>query len=134
MNFVGSISGHIKTGQFTGSKYQLEVAETGLKSDLYIDGKPSPLWYAHARFHYIEPSIITFISKEGETEVRGDADSVDLDMSGIKLDISGVSRLLMFENEHLLSVEKVDLFLNDGGDSYVTLRVLLKAKENDGDT
>ena len=55
-------------------------------------------------------------------------------MSGIKLDISGVSRLLMFKDEHLLSIEKMDLLLNDGGDSYVTLKVLLKAKENDGDT
>jgi hypothetical protein len=129
MNFVGSINGHIETGSLAGRKYQLEVAETGLKSNLYIDNKFSPLWFSHARLHYIEEPTISFILEEGEQEVRGSVDDIDLIMSGIKLKINGLNRLLMFEDRHLLSVEKVDLFLSEGGDSYATLKILLKARE-----
>lgn len=131
MNFVGQIEGEIQTGPMKGHPYQLEVAETGLTSNLYIDDKAVPLWSAHARFHYVEPSMMTFISEEGGVEARCGVDNVDLTMSGITLKMSkhGIGRELTFKGEHLISVEKVDLFMSKSGDSYATLKVLLKAEE-----
>jgi len=131
MKFIGQISGTIQTGKLKGLPYQLEVQETGLRSNLYVEEKLIPLWYAHARFHYIEPSRLTFISEAGGEEARCSVDSVDLNMSKIKLSMSehGLGRTLMFEDRFLISVEKVDLFINDDGESYATLKVLLKAEE-----
>ena len=131
MKFIGQIDGCVQTGLMKGNAYQLEVAETGLKSNLYVDNKAIPLLSAHARFHYIEPSTLTFISEEGGEEARCSVDNVDLNMSKIKLSMSqhGLGRTLMFEDKFLISVEKVDLFIDDAGDSYATLKVLLKAEE-----
>ena len=129
MNFVGQIAGTVQTGPKKGLPFQLEVAETGLKSNLYINNEAIPLHSAHARFHYVEPAIVTFISEEGGVEARCTVDDVDLVMSGIKLRMSehGIGRELVFKDEPLISVEKVDLFINEY--SYITLKVLLKAEE-----
>lgn len=131
MNFVGQMEGVVQTGLMKGSAYQMEVAETGLKSNLYIDDKMIPLWSAHARFHYVEPSTMTFISEEDGPEVRCTVDRVDLNASKIKLSMSehGIGRTLMFEDRFLISVERVDLFVGASGDSYATLKVLLKAED-----
>ena len=131
MKFIGQIDGRIQTGPLKGSPYQLEVSETGLRSNLYVGEKLIPLWSAHARFHYVEPSTLTFISEEGGPEARCGVDNVSLNMSGIRLKMGerGIGRTLMLGNEFLLSVERVDLFVDETGNSYAMLKVLLKAEE-----
>lgn len=133
MKFIGTINGYINEENIK-KPFQFEVSETYSSSScLYIDREPVEIKSAYARFHYIEPPRLSIMPIDGD-EITCVVENVNLSFSGIDLEIGdrNISRNLTFLGNPLISVERVDVFVDSNGNNYAALKVLLKADE-DGD-
>ena len=116
--FVGTIKGLINE-----EPYELEIAETGQESTLYIKGEPAQFDEAHAHFSYDQNNWLW---------VNGDRCSITeafLSCSDITfvLEHMGFNQELLFKDEQFLNIESFDLFADMKGQTYITLKLLLSA-------
>ena len=112
--FIGTIKGLINE-----EPYELEIAETGQESTLYIKSEPTPFDEAHAHFSYDQNNWLW---------VDGDKYSVteaSLNCSDITFMFGGFNQELLFKNEQFLHVESFDLFADMKGKTYILLKLLL---------
>lgn len=114
--FIGTIKGLIG-----GKPYELEIAETGQESTLYIKSEPTPFDEAHAHFSYDQNDWLW---------IDGDKCSVteaSLNCSGITFMFGGFNQELLFKDEQFLNVEAFDLYADMKGETYITLKLLLSS-------
>lgn len=114
--YIGTIKGLINE-----EPYELEIAETGQESTLYIKGEPKSFDEAHAHFSYDQNNCLW---------IDGDKYSVteaSLNCSDITFMFGGFNQELLFKDEQFLHVESFDLFADMKGQTYILLKLLLGA-------
>jgi len=113
--FIGTIKGFTQNNK----PYELEIAETGEASTLYIGGQPTPFDKAHAYFSYNQNNWLLI---NGNKYSITDA---SLNCSDITFMFGGFNQELLFKNEQFLHVESFDLFADMKAETYILLKLLL---------
>jgi len=117
--FIGTIKGFTQNNK----PYELEIAETGEASTLYIGGRPTPFDKAHAHFSYNQNNwLLINDNKCSITEASLNCSDITFELEHM-----GFNQELLFKDDQFLNIESFDLFADMKGETYITLKLLLSS-------